>query len=101
MSVQPRPQFFQVPLRRKIRKRKEEDLEGDLNKILGRRASGTLDEQMIREAVQGDNRVEGRNCRTSHSTLQWRFQLTRSQSIGRKRKTRLRKRLGTKKQRRQ
>ena len=61
--VKARPQFFQAPQRRKIQNREEEDLDGDLNKILGRTAPETQevesgDEQIDSEAKGSDNRGE-------------------------------------------
>ena len=102
--VKPRPQFFQAPRRMKNQNKEEEDLEGDLDKILGRTAPETRSRRAGMSRLigrQGDltpEYKEERNWRTCHSISRWRSQLTRSQNIRRKRNSRLKKRLRTKRQ---
>ena len=61
--VTPRPQFYQASYRKKIQNKEEEDLEGDLNKILGRTAPATqedmnIEEQRDREAIGEEDRIQ-------------------------------------------
>ena len=60
--VTPRPQFYQAS-HRKTQNKEEEDLEGDLNKILGRTAPATqedenIEEERDREAMGEENRIQ-------------------------------------------
>ena len=62
--VKPRPQFFQAPQRMKVKNKEEEDLEGDINKILGRKVPetqevGNREEQLDMEAMRTDDRIQG------------------------------------------
>ena len=62
--VKPRPQFFQAPQRMKVKNKEEEDLEGDINKILGRKVPETQEvgnrkEQLDMEAMGTDDRIQG------------------------------------------
>ena len=43
--VKPRPKFYQAPQKMKAQNNEEEDLEGDLNKILGRQAPETKENE--------------------------------------------------------
>ena len=59
--VKPRPKFYQAPQKMKAQNNEEEDLEGDLNKILGRQAPETKedeDREELRDREGADNGIQ-------------------------------------------
>ena len=66
--VTPKPEFFQVPQRREDKDKEEEDWGGNIDKILGRKISGT--QEVKNREEQWDRETRGTEDREerSHST---------------------------------